>query len=357
MEKFATSSTPNELQPLSMQQPRWSRIILLIILGYEAIGAIAGGVLLIAAPDGKFMDMPVSILHGTFKNFLIPGIILMGLGILTTFAFSSVFRKSSSDWFLAGVALGGLLIWFVVEIIILQQLHWLHGMWGLPVLWGWVMVIPLIASRHATPIMQKSLLICGIFSSIWYTAINIYVPMQYDGYIMAAYTPSELSAIDAPTRILWVLLCLLYSLPFAAFGWGVQQASKGNHKLNLVGILIIVYSIFGFYWPPMHMRGHETTLTDTLHIVWAIITNIFMWLFMGFGAAALSKQFRIYTIVSIALHIVFGVITIFEAPNIPTNGPTPTIGIWERINIAIFMLWVIVFAFSLLNRKKTVITG
>ena len=31
--------------------------------------------------------------------------------------------------------------------------------------------------------------------------------------------------------------------------------------------------------------------------------------------------------------------------------PTPLIGIWERINIFIFMLWVIVFATCLLKKE------
>ena len=330
----------------------WHRIILLSVLGYEAVGAMLGGILLILSPDGRYMEMPVRILHGAFPDFLIPGIILLALGILNAFAFVSVVRRSNNDWFMAGLALGGLLIWFVVEIIILRELVWLHIMWAIPVLLGWVTAIPLIVSRHETAMMQNALLVCGIFSSLWYAAINMYVPMQYDGYVMASYTPSELSAIGAPTRILWVLLCLLYSLLFAAFGWGVLHAAKGDRKLRLVGSLIIAYCIFGFYWPPMHMRGNEFTLTDTLHIAWAAVTNIFMWLFMGFGAAALSRKFRLYTITSIALHIVFGILTSLEAPNISTNGPTPTIGIWERINIGIFMLWVIVFAAALLKREK-----
>lgn len=37
---------------------------------------------------------------------------------------------------MTGLALGGLLIWFWVEIAILEQLHWLHAMWGLQVTAG-----------------------------------------------------------------------------------------------------------------------------------------------------------------------------------------------------------------------------
>jgi hypothetical protein len=348
--------TQENLQGHDVRQPMLQRIILLIVLAYEAAGAILGSALLIIAPDGRLMDMPVEIMHGAFRDFLFPGIILLGLGILNGFAFNAVIRRTSNDWVIAGLALGGFVIWFVVEIIILQELHWLHLMWGLPVLVGWLVLIPLIALRNPTMMMQNALLVCGILSSLWYAAINIYVPAQDDSYIVASFTPSELSAIGAPTRILWVLLVTPYPLLFGAFGWGVLQSAKNNRWLRLVGGLIIAYCVFNLYWPPMHMRGAGTTLTDTLHIVWAIVTNIFMWLFMGFGAAALNKQFRIYTIVSIALHIIFGILTVMEAPNLPTNGPTPTIGIWERINIGVFMFWVVVFALALLRMENSSMT-
>jgi len=37
-------------------QPIWQRITLLIVLGYEGLGALAGGSLLVAAPDGRLME-------------------------------------------------------------------------------------------------------------------------------------------------------------------------------------------------------------------------------------------------------------------------------------------------------------
>ncbi|HEU5290369.1 MAG TPA: DUF998 domain-containing protein, partial [Cyclobacteriaceae bacterium] len=109
--------------------------------------------------------------------------------------------------------------------------------------------------------------------------------------------------------------------------------------------------VFNLYWPPMHMRGEETSLTDTLHIVWAGVTVLLMILIMGFAASAFGKRFRMYTIASIILHILFGFLTSLEAPDIPTNGPTPMIGVWERINIFIFMIWVAVLAVILLKER------
>jgi len=337
----------------NMSQTLWTRIVLLTILAYEAAGCLFGGTLLIAAPDGRYMDMPVDIMHGVFRDFLIPGGILFGLGILNTLAFVAVLRKIGSDWFMCGLALGGLFLWFVVEIIILQELHWLHLMWGIPVLLGWLAAVPLIVLRHNTATMQKALLICGILSSVWYIGMNIFVPMLYEGYSTITLTVSELSAIDAPTRIVWVLLVLFYLLPLIGFGWGVMNMAGANRRLRIAGGLILAYCLLNFYWPPMHQRGVLAagggTLTDTLHIFWAMITLLLNMLLMGFGAAAFGRKFRLYTIATWIVFLVFGILTFRESPGIEAGLPTPFIGLWERINMGAFLLWIIVFASALLK--------
>jgi len=201
--------------------------------------------------------------------------------------------------------------------------------------------------------MVKNLLICGILSSLLYVLMNIFVPLLFEGYNIPSQTVSELSAINAPTRTLWVFLAIVYILLFAAFGWGVWKSANGNRSLRIVATLIMVYAIINVYWPPMHLRGNEPTLTDTLHIVWAMVTITMMMLIMGFGAAALGKPFRLYTIATFIVFLTFGVLIGIEAPGIPKNLPTPRIGIWERFNIGAYMLWVIMFAIALLHGQKT----
>jgi len=138
-----------------VRQVSWHRITLLSVLGYEGAGALVGGILLVAKPDGRLMNMPVDIMHGVFPDFLLPGLILTGLGILTTTAFVAVLRRARIDWLLAGLALGGLVIWFLVEIAILQELHWLHAMWGLPVLGGCLAALPLVGVRRAARLRYR----------------------------------------------------------------------------------------------------------------------------------------------------------------------------------------------------------
>jgi hypothetical protein len=337
-------------------QPGWQRVILLSVLGYEAAGCLLGGSLLVAAPDGRYMDMPVEIMHGVFRNFLIPGIILFGLGILNVAAFVSVLRRSSSDWRMACLAMGGLLVWFWIEIAILQKLHWLHAMWGLPVIAGGLAALTLLPDQKET--MRKAALICGIVSSLLYIAINIIVPMQWEGYSLAAQTPSELSAIGAPTRTLWMVLSTPYTFLMIAFAWGVWKSAGENRRLRISGGLMVAYGALGFIWPfaPMHLRealaAGGGTFSDTMHLALGAVTEVLYLLALGFAAAALGKQFRIYSIATFLVLLVFGVLTFLDAPGISKNLPTPLIGVWERINIGVFLLWVIVLANLLLRKEK-----
>ena len=203
--------------------------------------------------------------------------------------------------------------------------------------------------------VRKSLLICGILSMLWYVAINIIVPNQYPGYDIASQTVSELSAIDTPTRSFWFVLCIFYSLLFIAFGLGIWLSANGNRNLRIVAAVVIFDAILGFFWPPMHQReviaAGGGTLTDILHLVWAFVHLILMLLMIGFGAAAFGKVFRIFSVGIILVFIVFGTLTATESNGIEANLPTPHVGIWERINIGAYMLWVIVFTIMLLRGK------
>ena len=101
---------------------------------------------------------------------------------------------------------------------------------------------------------RKILLTCGIVSSLLYVAMNVLVPMQWEGFSSASQTVSELSAIGAPTRSLWVPLGVTYTLLVAAFGWGVWASARQNRPLRVAGGLLVAYGVIGLAWPPMHLR-------------------------------------------------------------------------------------------------------
>jgi hypothetical protein len=143
-----------------------------------------------------------------------------------------------------------------------------------------------------------------------------------------------------------------------AFAWGVWKSAEGNSKLRIAGGLLFIYGITGIFWPfaPMHMRevlaAGGGTMSDTMHLALAGVTQVTYLAALGLSAAALGRGFRIYSIITFLTLAVFGFLTFLEAPGVSANLPTPTIGIWERINIGVFLLWVIVLAATLIPEKN-----
>jgi hypothetical protein len=202
---------------------------------------------------------------------------------------------------------------------------------------------------------RKSLLVCGILSSLLYVAMTIFVAMQWEAYNSASQTISELSAIGAPTRSLWAVPGAIYTILVTAFGWGVWKSAGRSRALRIAGGLIVAYGSLGVLWPfaPMHLRealaAGGGTLSDTMHLVLATATVVLMLLAISFAAAAFGTQFRVYSIATLAVLAGFGALTFMDAPRIAANLPTPWVGVWERINISMFLLWVVVLAVTLLR--------
>jgi hypothetical protein len=221
-----------------------------------------------------------------------------------------------------------------------------------------VAMTSLSRNANTTPVsegrtmVRRLLLVCGILSSLLYVAMNVFIPVRWEGYSSASQTVSELSAIGAPTRALWVPLGIAYTLLVTAFGWGIWKAARGNRPLRVVAGLMVAHGLIGLAWPPMHLRGAEFTLTDTMHIVFSMATVLLMLLEMGFGAAAFGKRFRLYSIATMVILVAFGALTGLDAPRIAANLPTPWVGVWERLNISVFLLWVAVLAVALLRRPQ-----
>jgi hypothetical protein len=152
-------------------------------------------------------------------------------------------------------------------------------------------------------------LTCGILAGVLYIAMTLFVGSLWDSYRTADQTISELSAIGAPTRPLWMALITVYAVLMMAFAWTVWTSAP-NRALRIVGALLFIQTVFGMFWPPMHQRdvlaAGGGTLTDTLHIVWTIVTSLFFTVALGFGGAALGKRFRVYSLVTMAIVLACG---------------------------------------------------
>jgi hypothetical protein len=101
---------------------------------------------------------------------------------------------------------------------------------------------------------SKILLHCGWISSIIYVVMNVICPILYPHYSVFSQTVSELSAINAPTRTIWVILAILYDALVIAFALGIRQTANGNRPLLATAFFFLIYGIIRPVWPPMHQR-------------------------------------------------------------------------------------------------------
>lgn len=201
---------------------------------------------------------------------------------------------------------------------------------------------------------KRALLVCGIISSLVYIGTDLLAASQWAGYSLFSQTVSELAAIDSPTRPLVVPLWLVYSLLVYAFGVGVWGSATHKRALRWTAVGLIGKELLGVivsFFFPIHLRGIEPTLTDTMHGVLTMTGNLFMLLALLSAATVFGKRFGIYSIVTSVLLVACGAAAGTMIPALATNLPTPWLGILERINIFAYMLWVIVLAIVLLRDK------
>jgi hypothetical protein len=203
--------------------------------------------------------------------------------------------------------------------------------------------------------VRTASLICGIVASLVYVGADILAAMRWEGYRYTSQAVSELMAIEAPTRPLLVALFSVYGLLVIAFGIGVWASAGRKRALRVTGILLIAYGAVGFVgllFTPMHLRGAEFSATDLLHIIVTSVLVLLLLLSIGFGAAAHGRGFRLYSIATILILLVFGALTGLQGPRLAANLPTPWLGVMERMNIYSSMLWVLVLAIALLRAEK-----
>jgi len=120
-----------------------TRNIFLIVLGFLAIGAIGGGIVLIISPKGELIGLPLSEFKNMpFDSYLIPGIILFSvLGVIPSLLIPALIKKPNSriaeqinlfndmhwSWTFSIYVAFSLIGWIHIELIFLQGVvHWLQ---------------------------------------------------------------------------------------------------------------------------------------------------------------------------------------------------------------------------------------
>ncbi len=202
--------------------------------------------------------------------------------------------------------------------------------------------------------LTKFLLACGSIAALLYVATDITLAVRWQGYSYINQSISELSAIGAPTRHIWIVMSFFFNPLFVAFGIGILKAAGTRRSVRITGILLTLWGALGFVWLlfPMHMRGAIGSATDTMHFVMTGVALPLMLLFIIFGSVDQARWFRFFSILTILAMLVFGALVSGQLPLLRAQLPTPWMGVMERICVYSPMLWLLVLAVILLRQKR-----
>lgn len=194
----------------------------------------------------------------------------------------------------------------------------------------------------------KSLSILGIIAPIIYVTFVIIGGAITPGYSHTAQAISELTATGSPQKLLLDSLFSTYNLMLLAFGVGFLQyvnnkqppllaGKAGSWSLILIGTMGLLTNLFF----PMDPRGAPATMIGTVHLVLAGLLSlgtISATLFVGLWLRKQpgGKRAGTISLVGCALIVITGGLAAAAAATI-----SPLMGLFQRITIGTFMLWVL----------------
>jgi uncharacterized protein len=201
-------------------------------------------------------------------------------------------------------------------------------------------------------VIRRVLLVCGVTSSVLYlTAIDLIAPLLHPSYhVYTSQMVSELLALSAPTRPLLTWPMLAYNMLVFAFAAGVWASAEGRRARVLTAAALVGYaacSSVGLLLAPMDLRSAGISDQTRLHIWATALQGLFIALVLVFGAFVHARRFRLYSLATLAICILFGALASLEA----AQGSMRWIGLTERVNIYAWMGWLAALSGSLLPTK------
>jgi hypothetical membrane protein len=202
--------------------------------------------------------------------------------------------------------------------------------------------------------MKKIYPLFGIIGPLVYIfAVFIGGAIRHD-YSAIYNSISELSMANAPNIILMDVLFGIYNIFIVIFGLGAYLDSNiTDRKFNAASRMLVIIGILGlmvliFTQDP---RGAPATLNGTLHIILSGITaalTIISVIIVGmsFRKYANMKLFSWYSYVTSVLIFLSGGA---GAASFANNSPIG--GLFERITIFLFMIWVVILSYLILKNK------
>lgn len=113
----------------------WNRPLRIIAIGLlvsNSVNALIAGWLFMKDPSGSSLGASINLLeHSPFQNFLIPGIVLfVANGLCSLIAACAALLRWKYYAWLIGFQGGILTGWIIIQVILLQEVNFLHFLFG-----------------------------------------------------------------------------------------------------------------------------------------------------------------------------------------------------------------------------------
>ena len=200
--------------------------------------------------------------------------------------------------------------------------------------------------------LRKLMLYCGIAAPVLYIATAIVGAALRPDYSHIVNAISELLSNGAPNKAILDIVFNIYNALLLAFAIGAYSVLKNSPRISriamgiLIGIQVLSFS-WGFF--PMDPLGAEATFAGTMHNVLGgivALATIIMPLLMGLGFRQGSdfKRYSTFSFIASAIIFVSGLTGVILA-----GQGYLVFGVFERITIGAYEVWIFVTALNLLK--------
>ena len=175
----------------------------------------------------------------------------------------------------------------------------------------------------------------GIVSLLSYAAAVVFSPLAYPGYVWTQQAVSDLSAANAPSRMLWSQLSSLYNLCgiVSVMMVCVFVQGKLNKPLRLGASLFAAMnwvSAAGYASFPLTQSGYAGTFQDVMHmVVTAGVVGLSILSLVLFIVGGLRKK----AYVSLGVLATIALVVMFAGPVGIGLAPKSLFGVFERFSV------------------------